>query len=116
MNAGDLNRRVTLLRSVAAEDDFGSGDETWGAFAEVSASRRDISDGERMRAAEMGATLTTRFQIRWSPEVEALSPADQLICEGRRYEISGVKEITAGSRVVGLEITATFNADLPLIL
>jgi SPP1 family predicted phage head-tail adaptor len=116
MGAGSRDRRVKLLRSAEVENDFGSGGQSWTVFADVAASRRDIGDAERVKAAQTGASVTARFRILWSPEVADVSPADQLVCDGRRYEICAVKEITSrpdGGRVTDLEITAAYNANLP---
>jgi len=103
VEAGALDRRVQLLRATVTQDDANEDVYTWPLLAEVSASRQDVSDGERVRAQQVGASLTTRFQIRWSPEVDSLSPVDRLRCEGRTYDITGVKAI---GRRDALEITA----------
>lgn len=62
-------------------------------YLKVWAKKRDVSDAERHRAEEIGATITTRFLLRWSTRSAAIVTTDDLVCEGRRYEIEGVKEI-----------------------
>lgn len=109
MRAGDLDRRVTLMRASTAANSFNELVETWSPLATVWASKTDVSDGERFRAAAVGATIDARFQIRWSATVSTVGPRDQLVCEGRTYDISGVKEI---GRRLGLEITATARNDV----
>lgn len=103
MDAGALDRRLTILRAQLTDDGFS---RVLGAPVEIGtvwASKRDVSDGERFRNGTADATLTTRFQVRWSDFTASILPSDTLSCEGRTYGIVGVKEI---SRKVGLEITA----------
>lgn len=109
MRAGDLDRRVELQRAATTRDAFNAPVPAWVKLAEVAAAKVDVSDAERLANAEIGAAVTTRFRIRWSPEVADLSAKDRLICEGRTYAISGVKE--TGGRRVGLEITASARND-----
>jgi SPP1 family predicted phage head-tail adaptor len=108
MDAGDLDRRITLKRAIpfegAIEDDV-----VWVPLAEVWASHSPLLDAERVKAEAVGATMTDRFKIRWSPELADLSAADLLTFEGRDYQIAAVKEV--GGRRNGLEITATAQAD-----
>lgn len=108
MRAGALDRRLRFERAVRTDDGFASAVSSWAHLATVAGSRADISDGERWRAGEVSAQVTTRFQVRWSPLAATITPADRLICEGVTYDVSGIKQI---GRRVGLEITATARAD-----
>jgi head-tail adaptor len=74
----------------------------------VWAEKLDISDGERLRGEQVGASITTRFRVLYSPVYADLNAKDALLLEGRRYDIVGVKEI---GRREGLEITATATTD-----
>lgn len=107
-SAGRYDRRVLLERIVTTRDAFNENEKNWTDLATVWASKVDVSDAERIRNAEVGATITTRFRIRWSTDVADLSALDRLKCEGRTYEISGVKEI---GRREELEITAAARND-----
>jgi SPP1 family predicted phage head-tail adaptor len=107
MQAGKLDRRVTIERATMADDGFGQA-PTWAELATVWASKRDVSDAERFASGEVAAQITTRFRIRWSSVVAGIDPRDRLICEGRTYDIVAVKEI---GRREGLEITAAARAD-----
>lgn len=107
MRAGALDRRVTLRHATITKDEYNANVETWADLATVWASKADISDAERVRAQQTGARVTTRFQIRWNTTVSALTTRDQLVCEGRTYQVAAIKEM---GRRSGLEITATAQA------
>lgn len=108
MNAGDLNRRITVLRRSAGVDSFNEPVDTWTSLTTVWASMTPISDGERLRAGETLAQRAARFVIRYSATAASVDPRDRLTFDGDTYEINGVKEI---SRREFLEITATARAD-----
>lgn len=108
MRAGNLDRRLTLRRNTPTTDDFGGEVPNWADLATVWASKQDVSDAERVRAQQVGASITTRFQIRPLPGGARPSARDQVVCEGLTYEISNVKEI---GRRSGWEISA--KAQIP---
>jgi SPP1 family predicted phage head-tail adaptor len=108
MEAGKLDRRVQFRRFTATDDGFTTV-EVWADHGTpVWASKREISDRERMAAMEVSASITTRFQVRYSAFTAGITPKDRLICEGREYEITGIKEL---GRRQGFEITASARAD-----
>jgi len=103
-----LDRRVQFLRCTLSDGAFGQ-DEAWAAHGvPVPAERRDISDGERWRAGEVQAHVSTRFRVRSSGFARGVTPKDRLICEGRTFEIVGIKEL---DRLRTLEITAAARID-----
>lgn len=108
MEAGKLDRRVQFRRSLAQDDGFTQGEVWTNLGAPVWASKRDVSDRERMAALEVSAVITTRFQVRHSSFTAGITPKDRLICEGLEYDITGIKEI---GRRDGLEITARARPD-----
>lgn len=109
MQAGKLDRRITIERAAGkGRDSFNSIVEKWLPVATVWAAKQDIKDAERIAAQEVGAEVTTRFQIRWSSVVTDVNPKDRIVFEGRIYDISAVKEI---GRREGIEITATARSD-----
>jgi SPP1 family predicted phage head-tail adaptor len=109
IRAGDLDRRIRIERASSTQDP-GSGEnvETWTALATVWASKRDVSDRERIAAAEVQAEITTRFIIRYSSTVASVNPKDRIIFDGRTYGIEAVKEV---GRREGIELTAAARAD-----
>lgn len=70
---------------------------------------RSFSHGERMRAGEVSAQITSRFHVRSSAFTRDLTPADRLIYDGRTYSIYGIKELEGRKRL--LEITAGARVD-----
>lgn len=106
----DLDRRITIERFTATQDS-GSGEEvrTWAPLATVFASKRDVSDAERLATAEVQASITTRFKVRWSPKMASVTPKDRVICEGVVYDIAGIKDVDG--RREAREITASARAD-----
>jgi SPP1 family predicted phage head-tail adaptor len=106
--AGDLDRRVQFRRSSLVDDGVSKVEVFADHGTPVWASKRDLSDGERWRAAEVQAGVTTRFVVRWSGFAAGLTPKDRLVCEGREYEITGTKEI---GRREFVEITTASRTD-----
>jgi SPP1 family predicted phage head-tail adaptor len=109
IGAGDLDRRVQFRRATLTDTGYGLVESFANHGTPVWAHRRDVSDGERWRAGEVQAHITARFRVRSSAFTRDLSPKDRLICEGRVYDISGIKEL---DRRRTLEITAAARSDL----
>lgn len=107
--AGSLDRRVQFRRATLADGDFGQVEAWVDHGSPVWASKTDISDGERWRAGQAQAQITTRFGVRWSIFTAGITAKDRLVCEGREYDITSVKEI--GGRRTFIEITAAARAD-----
>jgi head-tail adaptor len=108
MKAGALDRRVQFLRGIVADNGFEQVEVFTAHGSPVWASKVDVSDGERWRAGEVAAHITTRFQVRSSAFSRGLTPKDRLVCAGVTFDISGIKEI---GRQQMLEITAAARAD-----
>lgn len=107
ISARDLDRRIQFQRATLADDGFQKV-EIWAAHGSaVWASKKDTSDGERMRAGEVSAVLTSRFEVRSSAFTRDLTAKDRLKYRGETFAIFGIKElgrndwleITAGARV-----------------
>lgn len=109
MNAGKFDRRVALLTRVITKGPLNADVETWPVMAEVWASYEPVSDGERLRQSEVAATITARFQVRWSPDTALVDPTWRLEFEGRTFDVVATKEI---GRRVGVEISATARAEV----
>jgi len=109
MRAGPLDRRITIERYGITYNDDNEPVEAWGEIGKRWASKKDVSDGEKIRAAEVGATVTTRFQVRWDSLTMTLTAADRIVCEGKTYDIAGTKEL---GRREGIEISASRPNDM----
>lgn len=104
MNAGDLDRRVQVMRAAVSDDGFQTrfgdyqphGDRQWAA-------KNDISDREKYIAAGVGRVAESRFLLRWSRFSAGIIETDRLVCEGVVFDIVGIKEV---GRREGVEITA----------
>lgn len=106
--AGKLDRRITLHRYVATNTALGV-TEAWADLGTIWASRKDVSDGEKMAAGGVMATVAARFVVRSSDLTRGLTAKDALTEGGRAFQIAGIKEL---DRRGFLEITAETRADL----
>jgi len=106
--AGALDRRITLQRYGVTYNADNEPIEAWSTLATVWASVQYASDGEKARAGQVGAVVSVRFQIRYSPTVAEVDAKDRVAYEGKSFNIAGVKEL---GRREGLEISAMATAD-----
>lgn len=107
--AGDLDRRITIMRAASEDDGLSSIPGAMAPLAQRWAKKTDASDGERMRASEQGQEITSRFLVRDDSVTRTITGKDMLVCEGRTYAVSGTKEY--GGRRIGIEITAIARPD-----
>ena len=92
MQAGDLNRRITLLKYSYEVGEAGAPIETWTPYATVWASREDISDSEKLAGYGPVSTLFTRFVVHHSAASAAFTVDDRVRQDGRDWDITGIKE------------------------
>lgn len=104
MQAGKLDRRLTILRATTGRDAFNATVETWGDFVTVWASHVPATGAERIAAHEKGAELTAVFEVRWSAEAASITPKDRVRFDGRELDIQSATEIgrREGVRIVGV--------------
>jgi SPP1 family predicted phage head-tail adaptor len=110
MQAGDLDRRLVFQRATTIRDEYNEEVETWVDLAKVWARRRDVSDGEKEAAGQVGSVLVSRFTIRSNPTSRGFRPVDRIRYDGAKWNIQGIKEADEG-RNRFLEITAVRDAD-----
>jgi SPP1 family predicted phage head-tail adaptor len=114
MDAGAMDRRLAILQPTETTNSSNEAVQTFAVLTTVWAEKHDISDGEKLRAQEVGSSITTRFRIRWSEALSAMTPKWRVRLKGRTtaqdrdFEVTGLKEI---NRREGLEITATARTD-----
>lgn len=106
-SGGELDRRITIRRMIeSGRNEFNEKVFSWFDLATVWARRRDATDQERFEAAQVTATLMSRFVVRFSSVTKTVTASDRLLYDGAEWDINGVKE-TAEGRDRFLEITAT---------
>ena len=108
--AGALDRRITIQRAAVTQNGFGEDQLAWADLATISASREDMSDGERLSASQINATLASRFVVRSSTLTRSVTPKDLISYDGGLWDIHGIKETNKG-RMRFLEITAMRQVD-----
>lgn len=108
LTSGELDRRIQIMRGTETVNGLNEPVVTWAVLSEVWAGKADVSDGERLRAKEINATITTRFHIRWSQKVRDVDARDRVRFDGFEYDIMAVKEI---GRRKGIEISAAARAE-----
>ena len=108
MEAGKLDRRITIQRATVTRNAMNEEVETFAPLLTVWASARAVSDGERMQAGELTATRMMRFQIRWREDLRDIGAEEEVVFESRRFVIRAVKEL---GRREGIEITAEARAE-----
>lgn len=108
MDAGSLDRRVTLYTFGSVNNEYNDPVAGYTELANVAASVRPGPGNERLASAENAANAPTVFRIRWSEVVRDVNAKDQVEYQGRRFNILSVVEI---GRREGLEIAATARSD-----
>lgn len=98
-----LDRKITLQRATRVQDGLGQEIETWSDLVTLHAAWRRASARETLASAEVSATASDVFEIRWSRAWADLNPTDRLVYDGRVYDIASVAEI---GRREGLRIGA----------
>lgn len=111
--AGRRDTRIEVQRQVTTKNTLNEDVPSWVTVANRWAEKLDVSDGERVRAAEVGATITARFRILRDSVARTITPKDRIVVRDaiggdRTYYIAGIKDI--GRQ--GFEITAAARADL----
>lgn len=110
MQAGKLDRRISILRASMSRNSFNEQVATWEPIGTVWAAAVPVMDAERLRAGETLASSKFRFTVRSSALTVTVDPRDRIVFGNRTFDINGVKEI---GRKQGLEITATARAETP---
>lgn len=111
MKPEKLDRKIKIERFTVTTNDLNEEVRTWAELATVWAEKGYRRANETQVAAEVSAIRVNRFAIRWSSQVDDLSPKDRIECpveSGVYFDISEVNEI---GRREGLEIFATARAD-----
>jgi SPP1 family predicted phage head-tail adaptor len=100
MQAGKLDRRVTIQRRTQTQAANGEYVNQWNNVATVWATVKDLRGNEFFAARQTNAEVTTRFYLRWHRDITVL---DRILCDGVVYDLIQVSEM---GRRQGLEILA----------
>lgn len=92
MDAGELDRRITLQRAAETDNGYGTVTDSWTDIATVWAKLMPLSGAERLAAAENAAFANARFKIRKSSDVSDLTSADRLIFDDLTHNITNVRQ------------------------
>ena len=105
-SAGDLNRRITIVRATTTRDEHNEPTTAWSDLATLWAAREDISDGEMIAAGELGAYLGARFTVRRDSVSETVTARDRISHEGAIWSIQGPPKEKREAPAMFLEIRA----------
>lgn len=107
--AGELDRRISFWRSSTIDDGTATVEGPPEEIGKRSARKTDVSDGERVRAAEQGSEVTSRFLVRADSFTRTITAKDEVRYRGRVYEVIGVKD--SPERDDGIEISTVSRTD-----
>lgn len=111
MRAGRLDRRITIQRKTQTSSPSGEPEESWSALVtDLPAGLTPIAGSEVQGSEQSKALQQVSFEIRWSPEVDDLSPLDRVVYPSDAatdspsmvrtvYEIVAVNEIGRQNRL-----------------
>ncbi len=110
MSGSKLDRQIQVRRYTEEDDGYGMV-KVWADHGDpISAHRADVSDGEKFAAAQVQATVTTRFTVRSSAFTRDINPRDRIKADGQDFNISGAKESKEG-RLQFIEFTCSARND-----
>jgi SPP1 family predicted phage head-tail adaptor len=100
MDAGQLDRRITLQRATETDNGYATVQSAWVDLASVWAKLMPMSGAERLAALENAAFANARFLIRKSTDVADLNAKDRLVYGSVNYDIANVREEGRGFLVI----------------
>jgi len=104
MNAGKMDRKVSLNQPTQSTDNFGQTSETFTSAVSVWAQKRDLSAKEAVEADQIVASIRTEFLIRFRDDITTEWEV-QLVEQPRTiWKIHGILEI---GRKEGLRLICT---------
>ena len=93
MDAGELDRRITLQRLSETDDGYATVAGSWADIATVWAKLMPVLGAEKLAALENAGTARRKFKIRRSSTVEDLSAKDRLVYNSVNHDIQDVSEM-----------------------
>lgn len=111
IQAGKLNRRITIQGKSIVQDDVGAEIVTWGDVATVWAELLTLRGSERYALQQFVGHALQTFRIRWSSTVAVITTEHRISYDGRTFDITDVREI--GLRE-GIEIDCYAPSEEPV--
>jgi SPP1 family predicted phage head-tail adaptor len=110
MQAGKLDRKISIERRTDTRDAAGQPIPTWTRIGATRwAAVMPVSGGERFTADQFIGRQQTEFQIRWASDISDISPLDRIVypvasspSDNEIYDVLAVHEIgrRAGLRII----------------
>jgi SPP1 family predicted phage head-tail adaptor len=92
INAGELDRKVTVQQDTGTPDEFGQIQPNWtNLYTDIPCSVDFMKGGEVWESTQDVGNLTTDFKMRY---YSGITPAMRLVFEGENYDIKRVIEVT----------------------
>ena len=92
INAGELDRRLTIQQPVGTKDEFGQNTDAWeNVHTNIPCGVVYIKGGEVWETTQDVGNLTTDFKIRY---FAGITPRMRILYEGEYYDIKRVIEVT----------------------
>ena len=105
MRAGKLTHTITVERSAATVDDYGTPSEGWSLVATVRAQVIQSSTEEFMRGFGETAQTAIVFRIR---DLAGITVGDRVMHENRPHDVKEIKEL---GRRAGLDLRCVATGD-----
>jgi SPP1 family predicted phage head-tail adaptor len=91
--AGQLDRRVTILRAAKIRSGFNEQTDEWASIGAFYARREDVAGSESLRAGEVAAEDMVRFVVRYSPATSDITERDRVVFKGIEHNIVAVADL-----------------------
>lgn len=111
MKKGELNRRIAFWRAELVDDGTATVEGPPVQIGKRWAKKRDVSDAEILRAAQLGQDLSTRFTVLSDSFTRTITARDIIKLGAAVYYVTGTKEVDALRRNDGIEITCSSKPD-----
>ena len=93
MQAGKLNRRITVEQVTESQDTSGFPSETWATYCKRWASIVPLRGRERFEAQQFEAEVDVRFVVRYDSVTAAITPKMQVSYNSKTYDIQSVFDV-----------------------
>ncbi len=95
MNAGRLNKRITIQKATSTQNEFGERVNTWSTVIERWARVEPLRGREFFLAQQAQSEIETKFTIRHATEIK---PSMKLVYDGIDYNIESVINVNESDR------------------